>query len=94
MSKKLFSVILVLCLLLSVCISVVACGEDESENVDDTINFYLWNADGKMPIGFQEVLDKYNNEIAPQIGGMKVDFNSKKYSDIFTFCRLHTSYFL
>jgi len=51
---------------------IAACGK--TSNTSDTINFYLWNDDGKMPTGFQTVVDKYNSTYASEAGGLKLNF--------------------
>lgn len=82
MKKKLLSFIALSLVALFVLPVLCSCTDDEEQD-DGKIKFYLWNADGLMPSGFQEVLDKYNSEYAPQNGGLQLEFKFEATQDTY-----------
>ena len=82
MKKKIITVGALLLMLAMVLPLLVACN-NQSDNDPGTISFYLWNADGLMPAGFEKVLQKYNDEYAAQNDGLKLKFKFEATQDTY-----------
>lgn len=72
-----------LLLILAMALPVLVACSNSSDNDPDTISFYLWNADGLMPAGFEKVLQKYNDEYAAQNDGLKLKFKFEATQDTY-----------
>jgi len=79
---KVFKKIIALLLVLVSVFVLVSCNKEE-EDTDKNISFYLWNSDGLMPEGFQDVIDLYNTTYAKDNGGYTLSFKFEGTNDTY-----------
>ena len=80
--KKIIKNILILVVTLLTVMCRVSCGK-KTESYPNKIRFYLWNADGLMPTGFEEVLKEYNEKYAKDNGGLELEFKFEATQDTY-----------